>query len=88
MLLSCLLVLVGNDEVVHHMFLQKVRNVRNDRINFTYDCGLLLIEVTLMLLDALFATEEDKTIAKVVGHFSVASNSAIESWDVVVTMCI
>jgi len=71
-LLSCLLVLVGNDEVVHHMF----------------DCGLLLIEVTLMLLDALFATEEDKTIAKVVGHFSVASNSAIESWDVVVTMCI
>lgn len=67
MLFGSLLVLVGNYEVVYHAF----------------DRGLLLVEVLLVLLDALLAAKEDEAITKVLvlalthGHVLVAGGVGV-----------
>ena len=84
-LLCSLLVLVRDNEIVHNVFLDETEGREVKRKEKTYDSGLLLVEVALMLLDTLLATEEDEAITQVV---FIVSTTAAASWDVIVTGCI
>lgn len=63
-LLSRLGVLVWDDEVIHHALLQQNHSVR-----LAYNRCLLLVQARLVLLNALFATEENKSVTHVQSFF-------------------
>ena len=61
-LLSRLLVLVWNHEVIDYIFLRIFKSVIRRR-GLTYDSCLLLVGIVLVLLDTLLAAEEDISVA-------------------------
>ena len=63
-LLGRLRVLVGDDEVIHNALLQ-----RNKSVRLAYNCGLLLVQAGLVLLNTLLATEENESVAHVQSFF-------------------
>jgi hypothetical protein len=65
MLLSSLLVLVRDRKVIHNSFLRNQLNIRNVVEVRTYNCGLLVVQVGLILLDALLASEENESVPHV-----------------------
>lgn len=92
MLLCRLLVLVGNHEVVHYAFLDKEKKSAMKRrkggnvvLPKTYDRGLLLVKVALVLLDALLAAEEHVPISQVSLLSARIPSQGEPTWDVIVT---